>query len=243
MSARRAPAHDLRVVAHGPHRERLIIAVAVFAVCLAAGLGYAIGRHHSAVERERAVERLDALTTRHVAVVAERDELQQQLSDERLAHDMDRSSAGVLRETMSDQAAQITQLEDKLRFYRNLMASDGKVGEIEIAEFELMQKLDGPGVRFRMLLVQPSDRGMEVSGRVALRVRGAQNGKEEVLTGVQLGAPEDSIPFRFRYFQNVAGEIELPEGFVPEGVEIVARADGRDGFELQRQFSWQLREV
>ncbi|HSG88699.1 MAG TPA: DUF6776 family protein [Pseudomonadales bacterium] len=243
MPPRRSPPHDLRVLPHRPHLERWFAGILIAAVSIAVGVGYGYGRYESADERERAVARLDSLTARHLAVVAERDEFQQALSDERLASEMDRSSGIQVRQTLSDQAARITELEDQLRSYRQLMANGGELDQIEIAEFELVQRLDGPGVRFRMLLVQPADRGDEIAGHLEVRVRGAQAGNEEILSGTALGASFDAIPFRFRYFQNVAGEFELPEGFVPEGVDIVARAEGTDGFELQRQFNWQLREV
>jgi hypothetical protein len=148
-----------------------------------------------------------------------------------------------VRETLGEQAGRIIELEDELRFYRKLMTSDGKAGSIEISDFELTRRLDGTGVRFRLLLVQAADRRDEVSGQVELRIRGERAGKKATLSGTAIGRPAQAMPFRFRYFQNLAGEIELPEGFVPEGVEIIARAEGRDGFELQRQFSWALQEV
>ncbi|MCH2100193.1 MAG: hypothetical protein MK142_17570, partial [Pseudomonadales bacterium] len=63
-------------------------------------------------------------------------------------------------------------------------------------------------------------------------------------TGAVLGADlVEPMPFRFRYFQRLAGAILLPDGFVPEGVEIVARSDAEEGFRLQRTFNWELQEV
>jgi len=196
-----------------------------------------------AEQADGARARLDALSARHLVVVTERDALQQALSDERLAEEMGRSSRSHVRATLAEQVERIRALEGELRFYRSLMAGDEAPGRLDVAEFELMRRLEGPGVRFRLLLVQPADPGSEISGRVRIRVFGERDGQREVLSGAELGLEQEGTPFRFRYFQDVAGEIELPEGFEPEGVEVIARTEGSDGFELQRRFDWNLQEA
>jgi hypothetical protein len=243
MPRRRTPHHDLRVVHHHPDRERRVLGFCALAVLLAVLAGYLGGRWQMAEQTETAVARLDALSDRHRAVVIERDALQRALSDERLAQEMGRSSESHVRATLAEQVERIRALEGELRFYRSLMAGDEAPGRLDIAEFELMRRLEGPGVRFRLLLVQPADPGTEVSGQVRVRVFGERDGQREVLSGPELGLEQQGIPFRFRYFQDLAGEIELPEGFEPEGVEVIARTAGSDGFELQRRFGWQLQEA
>ena len=243
MPRRRAPHHDLRVVHHHPDRERRLLGFCALAVLFAALAGYLGGRWQMAEQADAAFARLDALSARHLTVVSERDALQQALGDERLAEEMGRSSESHVRATLAEQVERIRALEGELRFYRSLMTGDEAPGRLDIAEFELMRRLEGPGVRFRLLLVQPADPGVEISGRVEIRVFGERDGQREVLSGRELGLEQEDMPFRFRYFQDVAGEIELPEGFEPEGVEVIARAAGTDGFELQRRFGWQLQEA
>jgi hypothetical protein len=245
MAPRRTPPHDLTVVPHRPDRERRLIAMAVVAVLAAALIGFWGGREQSAETRDAALARLDALAARHRTLVIEHDRLRSELGDARLAREMEVESSGVVRETINDQAARIASLEDEVRFYRSLMAREEDSDEVlRIADLELLRRLDGPGVRFRLLLVRPADPGDEVEGHVELRVVGRRGGETQVLTGAALGSSSaEPIPFRFRYFQNVAGEIELPEGFVPAGVEVVAQAEGQGGVRLQRTFSWQVQEV
>ncbi len=149
-----------------------------------------------------------------------------------------------VRSTIADQAARISELEDEVRFYRNLMASEQNAESMRIARLELLPRLDGSGVRFRLLLVQSADQSKEVSGHVELNVLGARGGRPETLAGPVLGsAGPYPIPFRFRYFQDVAGEFDLPEDFEPQSVQIVARPAGRDDFRLERTFTWQIQEV
>ena len=192
---------------------------------------------------DSALARLDAVSARHLAVVSERDALQRALGDERLAEEMGRSSESHVRATLAEQVERIRALEGELRFYRSLMTGDEVPDRLDIAEFELMRRLEGPGVRFRLLLVQPADPGAEISGRVEIRVFGERDGQRAVLSGRDLGLDQKDMPFHFRYFQDLSGEIELPEGFAPEGVEVIARMAGSGGLELQRRFGWQLQEA
>ena len=243
MPAPRTPTYDLRVVAHRPDRDRIVIAAAVVASLLAALIGFWMGGALARDDRDAALRELDILGKEYGALSRRHAALEQALGDERLAREVGGVFSQQVRGTLADQAAQIASLEEQIRFYRNLMAGSEE-GELQIADLELLQRLDGRGVRFRLLLVQSADRRDEIAGRIEVRVVGAREGQAEVLTGAVLGADlVEPMPFRFRYFQRLAGAILLPDGFVPEGVEIVARSDAEEGFRLQRTFNWELQEV
>jgi hypothetical protein len=53
---------------------------------------------------------------------------------------------------------------------------------------------------------------------------------------------EPEVELRFRYFQAIEGELNLPEGFEPEGVVVTAMAVKPGNAEVREQFSWQIRE-
>ena len=57
------------------------------------------------------------------------------------------------------------------------------------------------------------------------------------------GAEDRDLRFAFRYFQILEREILLPEGFVPERVDLhlVPAGKGRD--ELDVSFPWKLEEA
>ena len=50
----------------------------------------------------------------------------------------------------------------------------------------------------------------------------------------------DAVKFRFRYFQNINGEMILPEGFQPREVMVVAQSSGRNAQRLEKTFDWPL---
>jgi hypothetical protein len=243
MPSRRTPDHDLRVVPHRPQRDRLFAIVALAGVVLAGVVGFWAGGRDAALARDAALRELDLLGREYSVLREENGRLEEALGEERLAREVGGVFSEEVRSTLSEQAAQIASLEEQIRFYRNLMAG-GDEGELQIADLELLERLDGRGVRFRLLLVQSAERRDEIVGHVELRVVGARDGRSEVLSGDALGGDLSApLPFRFRYFQRLAGEIRLPDGFVPEGVEIVVHSDAEDGFRLQRTFEWELQEA
>ncbi|MEE4361837.1 MAG: DUF6776 family protein [Pseudomonadales bacterium] len=217
--------------------------VAVLFLLTAVG-AFQLGSWKAERTHSNAVAELATLVPLHRDLTAERDRLERELSDARLGVAIGTGVDERVRSTLADQAARISDLEDEVRFYRNLMASEQEAEPMRIARLELLPHLSGGGVRFRLLLVQSADQSKEVSGLVELNVLGERDGRQETLTGDRLGAGASyPIPFRFRYFQDVAGEIELPEGFEPQSVQIVARPGGDDEFRLERTFSWQIQEV
>ena len=243
MNASRTPAHNLRVVPHRPARDRFLLVAAAASVLLAGAIGFWAGTLSAADARDAALRELALVSDEYRDLRGQYTYLERELGDERLARQVGGVFSDQVRDTLGEQSSRIRELEEQIRFYRNLMAGTDE-GELQIADLELLQRLDGRGVRFRLLLVQASDRRNEITGFVDVRIIGLRGGKQEVLSGAVMGHDLDSpMPIRFRYFQRLAGEIRLPADFEPQGVEVIARSGDDDGFNLQRTFSWALQEV
>jgi len=73
-----------------------------------------------------------------------------------------------------------------------------------------------------------------------VNILGSQDRQEVSMPLRSLSAEEDQldIKLQFRYFQNIQGEIVLPEGFEPLGVQIVAVDESNDGKTVQKSFAW-----
>ncbi|TVS17502.1 MAG: hypothetical protein EA417_06350 [Gammaproteobacteria bacterium] len=238
----RPPPADLAVVPHRPHRERKLVGLAMIAVLVAAVLGWGVARMQMETSAVQIAAELDGLSVRHAVLLAERDRLEAALSEAHVGQQVGTGFDDHVRTTLKEQSVRIAALEDEVRFYRNIMASDASDG-VQIARLELLERIDGRGVRFRLLLVQISRQREEVSGHVELHVVGERGGAADVFEIEHIGDAHYPMPFRFRYFQDLVGEIELPEGFRPDGIQVIARGAEPDGFRLERTFSWQMQEV
>ena len=240
---RRPPSFDLTVGSRRRHGDRALTAFAAAAVLVAAIAGWAAGYYLGHADGKQAARDLAALDARHRDLQATLEHLEQDLTDARVGQRVAAGFDEQMRIALAEKTARIGVLEDEVRLYRNLM-TPGDGSEVRIAGLELSERLDRRGVRFRLLLVQSADQREYVSGRVELVVVGERNGEAAVLEGRFFdGGSDRPLEFRFRYLQDLTGEIELPEGFRPEAVQVVVRGEGREEFELERTFSWQIQEV
>lgn len=238
----RPPPDDLAVIAHRPHRERNLLLTGLAAVVITAMAAWGLGRYQGDRSAEIMAAELQSLGMRHAALLEERDRLESALGEARVSSLIGSGFDEHVRSTLVEQSSRIAALEDEVRIYRSIMAADDQQG-VQIARLELIERIDGRGVRFRLLLVQSANQREEVSGQVELKVLGEQGGEPAVFEVDRVGDGSYPMSFQFRYFQDLVGEIELPEGFSPEGIEVVARGAGPDGFLLERTFSWQIQEA
>jgi hypothetical protein len=80
-----------------------------------------------------------------------------------------------------------------------------------------------------------------VQGGVQISLLGQNGGQDKTFQISELDRDKaDAIKFRFRYFQNINGELQLPEGFVPREVMIVAQSSGSNAQRLEKKFDWPL---
>jgi hypothetical protein len=50
------------------------------------------------------------------------------------------------------------------------------------------------------------------------------------------------VKLRFKYFQNIVGEMRLPEGFEPKEIHIKARSIGRASKTIDMTYAWKIKE-
>jgi hypothetical protein len=71
-------------------------------------------------------------------------------------------------------------------------------------------------------------------------VVGQQGEGEKELSLSDLNSSGGPIRFRFRYFQNIDGELTVPAGFEPRQIKVVAQSSGRNRQRLEKKFDWLL---
>jgi len=79
-----------------------------------------------------------------------------------------------------------------------------------------------------------------ISGYANVNILGMQEGSEVSFPLRSIAVDENQLDIRlqFRYFQNIEGELIIPENFVPETVQILAVAQGENAKTAQKNFVW-----
>ena len=229
-------AQDIRVVSHHP-LSRVAWALGVATICVLGALGgYWLGVAKSDLDSSyvRSLETLADANTEQIG------QLQAQLVALGLNQDVDSQTAQELRLTIKGLRDEIAALTEEVTFYKSLMAPSELTRGLQIADFEIRSTMSANQYRFHLLLTQVETRRDWIQGDIDLLVHGND---QQVLSLTEI-ADSDTYPlkFRFRYFQDLAGTITLPEGFEPESVEITARRRGASATNLAKSFAWRESE-
>ena len=123
----------------------------------------------------------------------------------------------------------------------DLLTDDaGSVTGLRVQDLKLSRGRDENAYNVRLVLVQSLQHDRKVSGDVVLTLTGMQDGAERSYPYAEL-LPDDSKQewaFSFRYFQDFDREIVLPDGFVPERIDIEVRSRTRSISGIEQSYSW-----
>ena len=185
------------------------------------------------------------------AMEAEIPELQAEISRlegewevQRIRHEVDQQALDMVRGEIAAQKEQISALEEGLRFYRSLMAPGEIAQGLSLRPVELVA-LDKPNrFAFRIVAQQEARKHSLLKGDLSIDVVGVLAGEQVSYPLAELSedVEGDDVLLRFRYFQSIEGELELPGGFEPGSVKLVASASSPRKTEVRVQFPWRLQE-
>lgn len=227
------------MVTHRPWGRPLALlsVVLVGLVCLV--VGYAIGDEQMVsgrLERQALVDQIASLGDQV-------SQLEARTIDMQLTADVQRSATDALREELTGSYREISGLKEEVALYKGLMDPKSLSQGLQIAGLELSQ-LSSEGVyRYELLLTQVALRRSYISGDMRLEVSGRFDSEgadgEAVLSLTELNpAVAYPVKFKFRYFQDLSGQLRLPDGFQPVRVLVTASQKGKQP--LTATFPWSV---
>lgn len=170
--------------------------------------------------------------------------LDQQILNLEQASMVDKEALASVQETILNLREQISQLEEDVLFYKQVLSPDNDETGLVIGQFDLIATDVRDEIRYRLELKQQGSNESVISGYVNVNVLGLQNDNEVSIPLRGLSASIDAldIKLQFRYFQNIEGVLTLPAGFEPQKVQIIAVAEGDNGKTVQKSFGWLVRD-
>lgn len=216
----------------------LLAALAIFFsfIAISAWLtNYLADRGYQQLVVERDELRNELVEARAVATEAE-----QRLINQQLGSEVDRQSVEEVRQLLRDEKKKIAALNEEIRFYKGLMSPTELVSGLGIRAWEIYAT-DVPGVyQYKLLMQQLAVKHRLLKGKVAVNLVAKSDDKQQRhnLAALSDQVKSSEITLRFKYFQSIEGELSLPEGFVPEWVEVVASASSPKTVKLEKNYDW-----
>ncbi|WP_430460463.1 DUF6776 family protein [Thalassolituus sp. LLYu03] len=159
--------------------------------------------------------------------------------------EVDRKATEGIRQTVKELKAQIASLEEDVAFYKGIMAPSGDDKGLRISKIDIQQLSAPARFRYSIMMTQVADNSSFISGLAAVNFVGRQNGEKIMLPlrDMDASVSDLGVKFRFRYFQEVAGEIQLPEGFTPAQVQVVLQSTGDKAQRVEQTIDWPIGEA
>jgi hypothetical protein len=231
-----------------PYRRwyRTWVSISIILALLAVALG---GYFYGYFEASRLFSVTSADNARLSASLLEaRDEVESLRSEVAIAgrsNLVDQRATEEVQSTVSSLRERIMQLEQDVSFYRQVMSPGSDELGIIIAEFDVTP-MDGAGrYHYKAVFRQAGAGDRVLEGKVQIDIAGRLDDQRQVLSlaTILLEGRTFDPALNFRYFQNLEGEFILPEGFVPEQVEVKAESSKPTAIKVEKIFSWSVVEV
>ena len=227
------------VVPYQPWRTA-IFRLVFFLIIVAASSGfYLYGYGRGILVNGDAREQRDTLLIQMDDMNTQMNYLQQELINSEQASAVDRQALEEVQGTILNLRETIAQLEEDVLYYKQIMSPENDETGLMIGQLDLVNIEDTGRVRYRLELRQVGNNDNLISGYANVNILGTQDRQEISMPLRSLAIEEDQldIKLQFRYFQNIQGELVLPDGFEPVGVQILAVDEGNDDT-IQKSFAW-----
>ena len=135
---------------------------------------------------------------------------------------LDRSSVMDQRATEEVQATiiglrdRVAQLEQDIVYYRQVVSAEIEDTGLIISQLDIDATRESNRYRYKLVLrQQDADGDTFLIGHVNINLVGSQGEEQQILSLRDLSAEQDqlNIRLRFKYFQNIEGELVLPDNF------------------------------
>jgi len=147
---------------------------------------------------------------------------------------LEMESSQLIKSAMQRDQRKIAELEKELKFYKGIVSPDkGKkslyLQSLEIKPVTLTKTTEKKQnqYQFKFVVAQKLKKRTYTKGTITIYIKGKQNNKLVKLSMFSLLVKDSkqdkdkAFKFSFKYFQEFTGIISLPEGMIPQSVDII----------------------
>lgn len=205
-------------------------------------LHYTDGGSNTAAVIEEATDTTEVVMLRQklTAIQEQRQALRRRVALLERSGQIDREAAQQLSDELKIERGERLKLKQEMAILKRILSTSVESEGVNIQAFKLEKKDQVGRFHYRFTIRQAlKDAGL-ATGWIYLSVDGASEEEGEVsfsLAELTEGGDE-KLKMRFRHFQDLEGDIDLPEGFLPHSVIIDIRPTNKKLPPLKKRFDW-----
>lgn len=165
------------------------------------------------------------------------EQLEQRVATLSRSDQISRDANRDLQTALAERDEEIAGLRADVAFYERFVGATGQRRGLTVHELRLQPQTE-QAWHFTATLTQNLNRGAVNAGRLLVSVEGTRAGKLQRLAWSDLRQQADApgLPYSFKYFQQVEGDLVLPADFQP--VRVTARLVPQNGAAVEQSFTW-----
>ena len=237
---------NLVVKTHRPWKSKFIWSIVIFVLLLGGWTLFDYGRFLAGYDSRDTGNEIDDLFQFQKQLEKRIVTLREDKAVLERAAQIERKAYNELDTTLKVLQAEILEHKEELAFYRGIISPKDSSSGLYLQNFYLSQNGETRSYRFKVVLTQVLKNSRLISGKVKLQFDGLLNGESKLLDLKAITAKKSKhLNYRFKYFQNVEGVVEFPEGFslLRVKVQILPRGRKRDMIEKTIEWSFEEKET
>ncbi len=232
------PLPQLVVRAYDARRARRVVVLLVVAWLGSIGLAWWYGRSLQPAPDPDLHGEVAELKQRLTGSEMALGETQRKLANFERSDQVSRTANSSLQETLREREEEIAALRADLAFYQRLVGGRSPRQGLTVHSVALARIGSTAGYGFRVTLSQNLKKAAITEGTAEVSVEGMRDRKLVTLGWKELVQDQAATPlsFSFKYFQQLDGNLVLPDGFTPSRVRVVVKSKG--GEQTEQAFAW-----
>ncbi|MBL4583166.1 MAG: hypothetical protein JKX83_00985 [Pseudomonadales bacterium] len=213
-----------------------LLAVVVSAFAATYQLGLVTGTQYS----ERAAAETRRLRAEVLVSVQDIETQSLDLGRLRARAKLNAQSEKLVRTEMIQLTHRLVQLQKENSIFRKVMDPESFEKGLSIRSWDVKPSALLHHFKFELVIQQLASRHPLVNGSVIVEISGVEDGEQRTigLSRISEQFSKRKIKLRFRYFQEIRGEMVLPPRFIPETVHVIARSRGKRPQTREKSFEW-----
>ena len=229
------------VVPYRPGRRFALVTLLVLGLGAGALGGFMFGYTNTLRSQQSEQATQQELSEQLISTETENAELRRQVAILDRSSVMDQLASEVVQETLLNLRGRVGQLEQDVVYYRQVVSAEIEDTGLIISQLDIDATREANRYRYKLVLrQQDADGDTFLTGHVNVNLVGSQGEEQQILSLRELSAEQDelNIRLRFKYFQNIEGELVLPDNFVPDRLQVAAVSVEPVGKSINQDFSW-----
>ena len=234
---------NLIVRAHQPWKSKFVWAVVILVLLIGGWTLFDYGRFFAGYDSRDADNEIDGLLQTQDHLEKRVEGLREEKAVLERAAQIERKAYNELDTTLKILQAEILEHKEELAFYRGIVSPKDSSSGLYLQNFSLLQNGNTQSFRYKVVLTQVLKNSRLISGKVKLQFDGLLHGESKVLQLRAVTAKKvRDLNYRFKYFQNVEGVVEFPEGFSLLRVKVQILPRGKQRNMIEKTIKWTFEE-